>query len=64
MDLLHGLSMVSTARRGCLNALTKVVLNAADDQRGVIDSIYLCSRQGLGVLKKFLVRKVFPLTVT
>lgn len=44
--------MVSTAGRGCLNALTKVVFNAANDQRGVIDSIYLCSRQGLRVLIK------------
>lgn len=42
--------MMSTARRGSLNALTKVVLNAINDQRGVINRIYLCPCQGLRVL--------------
>lgn len=44
MDPFHRLAMVSTTRRGCLNALTKVVLYPTNDERGMIDGIYLSSR--------------------
>lgn len=50
MQLLHGLSMMSTAGDGRLDALAKVILDTVQHQRCVVDGIDLRSRQGQRIL--------------
>ena len=46
VHLFYGLAMVRAAWGSRLDAMSEVVFHAADHQRGVVDGIYLGSRQG------------------
>lgn len=52
MQLLHGLSMMRTAGDSRLDALAKVILDAVQHQRCMVDGIDLRSRQGQRILDR------------